>query len=193
MSKNSLEQQIKIQMQDSVGLGIDIVKIERMQAVLNRTPRFKERVFTQDERALCEKSANPCVQYAMRFAAKQAVLKALDTSFWQGIAPHDLEILRSSTGRPRAKLHRKAAEAAQGKGVLELALSLSFTHAEAVACATAITGDSVAATKKRQDPMKELSRQFKEARQLLDKPAVPLEGQDTLPFEDASSSVPAGE
>ena len=60
------------------------------------------------------------------------------------------------------------AEVAREAGVRELPISLSFTHTEAVACAMAITEESVAATERRRDPMEELTRQFKDARALLD-------------------------
>ena len=60
-----------------LGLGVDIVEIDRMKLALERTPRIKERIFSEDERWYCEHKAKPYVHYAMRFAAKEAVLKAL--------------------------------------------------------------------------------------------------------------------
>ena len=149
-------------------MGIDIVDIARMERILKRTPRFRERVFTEGERAYCDKTSHPATHYATRFAAKEAVLKALGTGFPQGIGPHDVEVMRTSKGRPVAKLHRKAAQEAKAQGVVDLPISLSFTHAEAVACAMAITVDSLNAAARRKDPMEELSRQFKEARLMLD-------------------------
>ena len=59
------------------GLGVDIVEIDRMRAALERTPRLKERLFSAEERAYCDKRSRPEVHYALRFAAKEAVLKAL--------------------------------------------------------------------------------------------------------------------
>ena len=61
------------------GLGVDIVEIARMEDILRRTPNFKQRVFTEDERAYCESKHNPAVHYALFFAAKEAVAKALGT------------------------------------------------------------------------------------------------------------------
>ena len=166
--ENSKDAQAHICIEDGVGLGIGIVEIERMRRVLARTPRFKERAFTENERVFCEKSKQPVVAFAMRFAAKQAVLKALDSGFWQGIALRDIEVLRPAKGRPQAELHAKAKALAVDMGVLEIPLSLSFTHTEAVACALAITENSQSAARKRIDPKQKLSRQFKEARLLLD-------------------------
>lgn len=166
-----------VQMDDGVGLGIDIVEIARMERILKRTPRFRVRVFTEGERAYCDAASQPAVHYATRFAAKEAVLKALGTGFSAGIGPQDVEVVRNSKGRPLAKLHRKAASAAKELGVVDLPISLSFTHEEAVACAMAITADSVNAQRKRTDPMQELTRQFREARSLLDD--LPAAGGNT--------------
>lgn len=151
-----------------MGLGVDLVEVERIRRVMERTPSFRTRVFTESERAYCDASAAPAIHYATRFAAKEAVLKALGTGFAFGIAPADVEVVRNAKGRPTVKLHRRAAEVARELGVRELPLSLSNTHTDAVACAMAITDDSVRAAEERVDPMEELARQFKEARSMLD-------------------------
>ena len=165
--------------EDGVGLGVDIVEIARMKRILERSPRFRQRVYTEGERIYCDKNANPAVHYAMRFAAKEAVLKALGTGFSCGIAPADVEVERNAVGRPLAVLHRKAAEVAKQLGVREIPISLSYTHNEAVACAMAITNDSIRAAEERKDPMEELAQQFKEARAML----------DDLPVADASAEA----
>lgn len=151
-----------------VGMGVDVVEIARMERILKRTPRFAQRVFSPDECAYCDSKAHPEVHYATRFAAKEAVLKALGTGFSEGISVRDIEVKRTSKGRPYVRLSGRAYEVAQHKGVRELPISLSFTHTEAVACAMAITEASLAAAEKRKDPMEELAKQFKEARALLD-------------------------
>ena len=198
----------------SVGLGVDIVEIDRMARVLERTPRFRERVYSEDERAYCDKMARPAVHYATRFAAKEAVLKALGTGFSEGIAPSDVEVQRTSMGRPVAVLHRKAAEVAKELGVKEIPISLSYTHNEAVACAMAITFDSVKVAEQRVNPMDELAKQFKDARAMLDElpaqegmpvaakedtePELPFEEEppvqaDSTPEEDGAESAPTPE
>ncbi len=151
-----------------VGLGVDIVEIERMRRILERTPSFARKVFSEAERAYCDGKAQPEVHYATRFAAKEAVVKALGTGFSEGIGVRDIEVRRTSKGRPYVVLTGRAREVAREQGVREMPISLSFTHSEAVACAMAITDDSVSAAKKRVDPMDELARQFKEARGMLD-------------------------
>lgn len=151
-----------------VGLGVDIVEIERMRRILARTPSFARKVFSEAERAYCEARANPEVHFATRFAAKEAVVKALGTGFSEGVGVRDIEVRRTSKGRPYVVLTGCAREVARKLGVREIPISLSFTHTEAVACAMAITEDAVSAAKKRVDPMEELAAQFKDARAMLD-------------------------
>lgn len=172
---------------ESVGLGVDIVEIERMRKILKRSPAFVEKVFSAAERAYCDSHAHPEVHYATRFAAKEAVLKALGTGFSEGIGWLDVEVRRTSKGRPYAVLMGRAREVARDQGVREIPISLSYTHTDAVACAMAITEESVAAQERRRDPMEELTRQFKEARTLLDELPGPT---PTPPAEAISAPTP---
>lgn len=153
---------------EQVGLGVDVVEIARMKAILQRTPSFAEKVYSAEERAYCDGKALPEVHYATRFAAKEAVLKALGTGFSGGISVRDVEVRRTAKGRPYAVLSGRALEVAHELGVRELPISLSYTHTEAVACAMAITESSLQAAERRVDPMEELAKQFKETRGMLD-------------------------
>lgn len=170
-------QPVSPKVEGAVGLGVDIVEIARMKAVLARTPRFATRVFSEDERAYCQSTANPEVHFATRFAAKEAVVKALGTGFSGGIDVRDIEVRRNAKGRPSVALSGRAREIAHEQGIRELPISLSFTHVEAVACAMAITEDSLRAAKKRVDPLEELTKQFKEARSMLDELEPPTPGR----------------
>ena len=171
------------------GVGVDIVQISRMERIRQVTPGFFARVFTTEEVEFCETSSRPMAQYACRFAAREAVLKALGTGFSQGIGVRDVEVRRTSKGRPYAVLTGRAKQVAQALGVRELPLSLSYTHTDAVACAMAITEGSVRAQQERRDPMEELARQFKEARTMLDDldAAAPAPAQPQVP--DAHSAM----
>lgn len=162
-------------MQGQVGLGLDVVKIERMREILDRTPSFARRIYSDQEQAYCNSKAVPAIHYATRFAAKEAVLKALGTGFSEGIGPRDVEVRRGSKGRPYVVLHGRAREVAAEMGVSELPISLSYTHEEAVACAMAITAESEKARERREDPMRQLAQQFKDARSLLDEMDTPAE------------------
>lgn len=157
----------------AVGLGVDIVEIARVRRILERTPSFASRVFSEDERSYCDATAAPEIHYATRFAAKEAVVKALGTGFSRGIGVRDIEVRRNAKGRPYVVLSGRAREIAREQGVRELPLSLSYTHTDAVACAMAITEDSVKAAERRVDPKEELAKQFKEARSLLDELGAP--------------------
>jgi holo-[acyl-carrier protein] synthase len=148
-----------------VGLGVDIVEIERMRRALERRPRLKERCFSAAERKYCDARNRPDVHYALRFAAKEAVLKALGTGF-SGMRFTDIEVDRDQRGRPIPVLHGRAAEVAASLGVAEIMLSLSFTHENAVASAVAMTADERPA--KEQTQAERLTASFKDARSLLD-------------------------
>ncbi len=153
---------------ESVGLGVDIVDIDRMRKILARSKSFSRLVFSADEQEYCEKTSSPETHYALRFAAKEAVVKALGTGFSEGIGVLDIEVRRNAKGRPYVVLRGAARSVAEKRGVRDIPISLSYTHAEAVACAMAITDSSRKASEERVDPMEELARKFKETRGMLD-------------------------
>ena len=125
------------------GLGVDIVEIDRMRAALERRPRMKERLFSDEERAYCDERNRPEIHYALRFAAKEAVLKALGTGF-SGMRFTDVEVVRDADGRPVPHCRVVRRSVAEELGVVEMHLSLSFTHTTAVASAVAITEEAPA-------------------------------------------------
>lgn len=133
-------------------------------------------MFSEEERSYCESTANPEVITPTRFAAKEAVLKALGTGFSRGIANHDVEVRRNAKGRPFVVRHGRAKEVADEQSVRELPLSLSYTHTDAVACALAITEESVRAQEERVNPMEELAEAVQEARSLLGRDGRAEEG-----------------
>ena len=137
---------------------------------------MKERLFSAEERAYCEKRSRPEVHYALRFAAKEAVLKALGTGF-SGMRFTDVEVMRENSGRPVPRLSGRAAERAEELGVVEMHLSLSFTHTTAVASAVAITEEARPPQGRAVDPKAQLAASFKEAAALLDE--VGSEGTDS--------------
>jgi len=117
-----------------VGIGIDLVSIERLRGVLDRYgARFVERVLTADERAYCERHQDPAPSVAARFAAKEALLKALGTGLARGIRWQDMEVRRDGQGPPRMHLSGRAAEEAAALNVDRIHLSISHDHGAAVA------------------------------------------------------------
>lgn len=112
--------------------GIDIIRIERIKRAVDRGgQRFLERVFTPAELSICERSLQ---RLAGRFAAKEAVSKALGTGFWsKGVGLQDLEILSSESGEPELHLHGAALARYRELEVKDLALSISHEKEYAVA------------------------------------------------------------
>ena len=102
--------------------------------MLARTPRFRERVFTERERAYCDsRGAASAQHYAARFAAKEAALKALRTGWSGQIGWHDVEIIREASGEPALLFHGAAREIFRRTGATLAHLSLSHTAEHAVA------------------------------------------------------------
>lgn len=150
------------------GIGVDMLEIARMEKVLARRPGFVTRVFTKGERAYCDRMARPAQHYAARFAAREAVLKALGTGFSRGIGLRDVSVTRDESGRPEVLLDGRAREIADEMGVREVALSLSYTHDVAVASAVAMTDEVRPKVEERPDPKMELQASFRAARSVLD-------------------------
>ena len=120
----------------TVGIGVDVVDLERFGTIMQRRPRFVERVFTRDERVYCERGKGPSVQcqrFAVRFAAKEAVMKALGCGLG-AYAFHDVQVSRDDeSGEPTLLVAGKAAALADERGVARWHLSLSHSDAIAVA------------------------------------------------------------
>ncbi|WP_121256829.1 holo-ACP synthase [Nocardioides ferulae] len=111
-----------------IGVGIDVVGIDRFAETLERTPALRQRLFTEAE------AARPLMSLAARFAAKEALAKALGAP--QGLAWHDCEVVNESSGRPRLLLRGTVAAAVEAAGAAHVHLSLS--HDAGVASAVVI-------------------------------------------------------
>jgi holo-[acyl-carrier protein] synthase len=120
-----------------IGIGLDAVEIERFRRALARTPGLRERLFSTDERAYAELRADPTERYAVRFAAKEAVMKALGCGLGE-VAMADIEVVRAESGEPRIVLHGRAAATAKAKGVTRWLLTLTHTEHTAQAIAVAL-------------------------------------------------------
>jgi holo-[acyl-carrier protein] synthase len=116
------------------GIGIDMVKVTRMENMMGRWgDRFLKRVFTPSEIAYCHSKANAASRFALRFAAKEAFSKALGLGFRNGLGLQHIEVLRSDTGSPRLELHKKAKDLCQNYGIKNSFLSLADDGGYAVA------------------------------------------------------------
>ncbi len=120
-----------------LGIGTDLVDIDRFRAVLKRTPGMIDRLFCAGEQAYAEESGDPARPYAARFAAKEAVLKSLGAGLG-AMRFTDIEVVRHDDGRPELVLHRDAAEFASGRGAHRFLVSLSHTDNLAQAVVVAL-------------------------------------------------------
>jgi holo-[acyl-carrier protein] synthase len=126
----------------TLGVGIDLCEIARMERELAREGGgFREQVFSPAEIAFCETMRRPAMHYAARFAAKEAVFKALTAAGVPGATWRDVEIVRGPAGEPRVVLHGAVGRAAHERGVASVAVSLTHTHELAAACATVDSGE----------------------------------------------------
>lgn len=124
------------------GHGIDLVEVSRIAGMVDRHgQRFLTRCFTPGELDYAEARKRMDEHLAARFAAKEAVLKALGTGWRSGIAWTDVEVALDPAGAPCVRLHGQAARLARQAGVVEWRLSLS--HAGGFAMASAIALCSV--------------------------------------------------
>ncbi|HEV2766930.1 MAG TPA: holo-ACP synthase [Acidimicrobiales bacterium] len=122
---------------DVIGIGTDLVEIERFRLALRRTPRLAERLFSDAERAYAARRRDPTERLAARFAAKEAVMKAMGVGLWR-FPLRDIEVVRAASGAPSVRLHGGAAALAADRGVTEWRLTLTHTSAMAQAIAVAL-------------------------------------------------------
>jgi holo-[acyl-carrier protein] synthase len=121
-----------------VGVGADLVHVPRLAEALARHPGFAARVFTSGEIAYCERHREPAPRYAARFAAKEAVLKALGTGLARGMRWQDVEIVAGPNRQPLVRLHGEVAAAARARGVQDVQVSLSHDGEYALAFAVTL-------------------------------------------------------
>jgi holo-[acyl-carrier protein] synthase len=125
-----------------VGIGTDLVECDRFRLALERRPRIAERLFSEEERAYAFRHREPVPPLAARFAAKEAVMKAMGVGLWK-FAMRDVEVTKLRSGQPELVLHGKAAAMAAERGIGGWLLTLSHVDSMAIAVAVAL-GDGEA-------------------------------------------------
>jgi holo-[acyl-carrier protein] synthase len=116
-----------------IGIGIDLVKIDRIDKAGKNQSGFLERVFTEREREYCSRQKFPAQHYAGRFAAKEAVLKAIGTGWSAGVKWTDMEVLHGDGGGPVVNISGRVKDLMDLKGVKQILLSYSHDEGYAVA------------------------------------------------------------
>ena len=125
-----------------VGLGTDLVEVARFRASMRRTVTLADRLFSDDERAYASEQHDPAKSLAARFAAKEAVMKALGVGLGD-FDFHDVEVMRHESGAPSLEVRGRAHELARERGVTGWLLSLSHTESTAMAVVIATSDEPV--------------------------------------------------
>ena len=120
-----------------IGLGIDLAEIDRVEALVEKYPKFAERCFTEHEREYAMRYAKPARRLAARFAGKEAVMKSMGTG-WRRIRWTDIEI--TGGGKPTVNLFGTAKRRADMLGVTEIHVTITHTDVTAMVMAVA-TGE----------------------------------------------------
>ena len=115
-------------------VGVDLIEIDRVRRTLARYSAFRERCFTDAERAYCESRPNPAQHYAARFAGKEAVGKALGFGVAVHFAWREIEI--AGRPKPSVRLSGRLRRRAEQLGVDRV--ELSMTHSKELAAAVAV-------------------------------------------------------
>lgn len=108
-----------------LGIGTDIIEVERISKHIEAGFGFKEKVFTLKEIDYCESKTNKAQNYAARFSAKEAFLKAVGTGMRHGLAFTDIEVVNDELGKPEMMLHGKALDHIRKLGVTNIQISLT--------------------------------------------------------------------
>ena len=120
-----------------VGVGTDLVEVDRFRLAMQRRAKLGVRLFSDAERAYAERHRDPAPRLAARFAAKEAVMKALGVGLG-AFKLRDVEVARRKSGAPHLVLRGKAATLAEKRGVTNWHLSLTHTDSMAMAVAVAL-------------------------------------------------------
>ena len=122
-----------------VGLGADLIEVERVRGVLERQgPRFLKRVFTDEEQAYCSGMAHPHKHYAARFAAKEAVSKCFTTGIGAELGWRSVSVYHGERHQPLVRLDEKGQALLAQAGATHVLLTLSHTETHAMAVAAIV-------------------------------------------------------
>ncbi len=115
------------------GIGTDIIDVKRVEKMVTRGKQYLETIFTEKEMEYCEAKARKSEHYAARYAAKEAILKALGTGWRGGLAYSDVEIINEELGQPQVQVRGKVKNFFDHHQIQKTLISLSHTKEIAIA------------------------------------------------------------
>jgi holo-[acyl-carrier protein] synthase len=118
------------------GIGTDIIEVSRIHAVMEKDIGFRDKIFTSGEIIYCETKRHKYENYAARFSAKEAFMKAIGTGWRFGIRFADIEVYHDEFGKPLIRLYGKAEELGKIEGISKIHVSLSHVKEMAIAIVT---------------------------------------------------------
>jgi holo-[acyl-carrier protein] synthase len=116
------------------GIGVDIIEVARIKRVLEKNPAFRSKVFTEQEIEYCESKADPGLSYSVRFAAKEAFMKALGTGWNHEVSWSEIETVMRPDGSPELIISGNTKAALINRDIINCHLSLSHEKEYSVAC-----------------------------------------------------------
>ncbi|HLK30144.1 MAG TPA: holo-ACP synthase [Puia sp.] len=119
-----------------LGVGIDMIEVERISSKISKEAGFKELVFSKKEIEYCEAKTNKFEHYAARFAAKEAFLKAVGTGWINGSSFFEIEIMNNENGKPELILLGETAVTFQYLQIKKISVSIS--HLKSIASAVVV-------------------------------------------------------
>lgn len=115
-----------------LGIGTDLIETTRVEERIAKNSGFRELVFHPSEIAYCDSKADKYAHYAARFAAKEALVKALGTGLFNGIVLNEVMVTHNESGQPVFEFSGSTAEIIASKG--EIVIHLSLSHLKSIAC-----------------------------------------------------------
>ncbi len=115
------------------GIGTDIIEMDRIAKMVARGRPYLQTIFTPGEIEYCESKAKKSQHYAVRYAAKEAALKALGTGWRDGLAFSDIEVIDDARGQPQVSVHGKVKEMFEQNEIKRASISLSHSKDSAIA------------------------------------------------------------
>ena len=115
------------------GIGTDIIETRRVGRIVARGRPYLESIFTQQEIEYCESKRRKSEHYAVRYAAKEAALKALGVGWSDGLALAEIEVVDDERGKPEVIVHGKVKELFEHQQIRHASLSLSHAKENAIA------------------------------------------------------------